>query len=106
MTAFDRLKRLFGLSGDGGNGAGSPGGMISCDEAVAGLFEYLDGELDDVSEEDVRRHLKVCKACCPRAQFEKHFLEALGRSQRDGHASEELKGRILQSLARGGAQGG
>ena len=80
--------------------------MISCDEAVARLFEYLDGELDDMSQEGVRLHLEVCKACYPRAQFERHFLEALGRSQRDGHTSEELKGRVLQALAEGGARGG
>jgi mycothiol system anti-sigma-R factor len=80
--------------------------MISCDEATARLFEYLDGELDGVSEEEVRRHLDVCKACYPRAQFEKHFIEALGRSQKDGHASDELKGRILQALTEGGAPGG
>lgn len=106
MTAFDRLRRLFGLSGGAGNGDDPSGGMISCDEAAARLFEYLDGELDNVSEEEVRRHLEICKACYPRAQFEKHFLEALGSAQRDGHASEELKSRIHRALAEGGAQGG
>ena len=106
MTAFDRLKRMFGLSGGAGAGSDPSGGMISCDEAVARLFEYLDGELDDMSQEEVRLHLEVCKACYPRAQFERHFLEALGRSQRDGHTSEELKGRVLQALAEGGARGG
>ena len=79
--------------------------MIDCDEAAARLFEYLDGELDDVSEDEVRRHLEVCKACYPRAQFERHFIEALGRSQNDGHISEELKERVLQALAEGGASG-
>ena len=106
MTAFDRLKRLLGLSRGNGNGGAPSGGMIDCHEAAARLFEYLDGELDHVSQEEVRRHLEVCKACYPRAQFEKHFIEALGRSQRDGHASEELKGRILQAIAQGGAEAG
>ena len=106
MTAFERLKRLFGFSGGDGNGGDPSVGMISCDEAAARLFEYLDGELDDLSEEDVRRHLEVCEACYPRVQFERHFLEALGRSQRDGHASQELKGRVLQALAEEGARGG
>ena len=72
MSAFDRLKRLLGLSGEKANGGEPPGGMISCDEAAARLFEYLDGELDGVSAEEVRRHLEICKACYPRAQFEKH----------------------------------
>ena len=106
MSAFDRLKRLLGMSGGGGNGTSSSGGMIPCEEAAARLFEYLDGELDDVSEEEVRRHLEVCKACYPRAQFEKHFIEALGQSQKNGSAPEELKGRILEAIAQGSAEEG
>jgi len=111
VAFFDSLKRLF--SGTGQNGrsggaapsgsGGSPGetavAMIPCDEASARLFEYLDGELEGVSEEEVRRHLEVCEACYPRVQFEKHFMEALRRSQNGGRASEGLRERVLQSLA-------
>ena len=103
MSAFERLKRLLGLSRSG-NGADPSEAMISCEEATARLFEYLDGELDELSEEEVRRHLEVCKACYPRAQFERHFLEALGRAQKNGRASEELKDRVLQALAEGGGK--
>ena len=111
MSFFESLKRLFGGTGTSGRsgggdpsgGSGSPGGespaMIPCEEASARLFEYLDGELDGVSEEEVRRHLEVCKACYPRAQFEKHFLDALHRSQNGGRVSESLRERVLQSLA-------
>ncbi len=72
--------------------------MIPCEEAAARLFEYLDGELEDVSEEEVRVHLDVCKGCYPRVQFEKHFLDALRRSQNGGRVSEDLRARVLQSL--------
>jgi mycothiol system anti-sigma-R factor len=73
--------------------------MIPCEEASARLFEYLDGELDGVSEEEVRRHLEVCKLCYPRVQFEKHFLEALRRSRNGGRASDALREQVLRSLA-------
>ncbi len=73
--------------------------MISCEEASSRLFEYLDGELEGVSEDEVRSHLEVCEACYPRTQFEKHFLAALKRSQNGGRASETLKERVLRSLA-------
>ena len=111
MAFFDSLKRLFGGTGrnDGSGGAASSGSsgssgetavaMIPCDEASARLFEYLDGELEGVSEEEVRRHLEVCEACYPRVQFEKHFMEALLRSQNGGRVSETLRERVLQSLA-------
>jgi mycothiol system anti-sigma-R factor len=74
--------------------------MIPCEEATARLFEYLDGELEGVSEEEVRQHLEICKACYPRVQFEKHFLEALHRSQNGGRVSSGgLRDRVLQALA-------
>jgi anti-sigma factor (TIGR02949 family) len=106
VTAFERLKKLLGLSGGAGNGSAPANAMIDCEEAAARLFEYLDGELDDISEEEVRRHLEVCEGCYPRAQFEKRFIEALGQSQNNGHAPEELKGRILEAIAQGGAEEG
>ncbi len=111
MSIFESLKRLFGgtdqksRSGgtDSSDSTGSPAGtavaMIPCDEASARLFEYLDGELDGLSEEEVRHHLEVCEACFPRVQFEKHFLEALRRSKGGGRVSESLRERVLQSLA-------
>ncbi len=105
MAFFDSLKRLFGGTGQDGRSGGkgwadeTAVAMIPCDEASARLFEYLDGELEGVSEEEVRRHLEVCEACYPRVQFEKHFMEALRRSQNGGRVSETLRERVLQSLA-------
>ncbi len=80
--------------------------MISCDEARARLFEYLDGELNDVSADEVRRHLDACKGCYPRAQFEREFLAALSRAQQNGSAMPDLKNRILKALAKEGAGDG
>jgi len=110
VAFFDSLKRLFGGTGQDGRSGGTASSgskgwadetavaMIPCDEASARLFEYLDGELEGVSEEEARRHLEVCEACYPRVQFEKHFMEALRRSQNGGRVSESLKERVLQSL--------
>ncbi len=110
MSFFESLKRLFGGTGqhgrpDGTDPSGNSGSpdetevaKIPCGEAAARLFEYLDGELEDVSEEEVRQHLEVCEACYPRVQFEKHFLEALQRSQNGGRVSESLRERVLQAL--------
>ena len=111
MSFFESLRRLFGGGGQDGRSVGTdasgtmgPSGetaaaMISCEEASSRLFEFLDSELEGLSEEEVRRHLEVCKACYPRVQFEKHFLEALRRSHTGGRASESLRERVLQALA-------
>ena len=98
MTFLESLKRFFG------RGTGVPAGserapaLIPCEEAAARLFEYLDGELESVSEEEVRTHLDACEYCYPRVQFEKHFLDALQRSQNGGRVSDDLRARVLQSL--------
>ena len=111
MSFFELLTRLFGStvlqgrsggtdsSGNGGSVGETAVEMIPCDEASDRLFEYLDGELEDLSEEEVRRHLAVCEACYPRVQFERHFLEALQRSQNGGRASGSLRERVLKALA-------
>ncbi len=116
MSFFESLRRFFSRTGHGdgsgstnssGAAASSGGGsshdnavaMISCEEASARLFEYLDGELEGMSEDEVRLHLETCEACYPRVQFEKHFLEALRRSKDGGRVSESLRERVILSLA-------
>lgn len=103
MSVFDGLRRLFGSFSGGSASGAEPEDMISCDEARARLFEYLDGELEQLSADEVRRHLDVCKGCYPRAQFEREFLAALSRSQENGSVAPDLKGRILEALAKEGA---
>ncbi len=99
MKPFDSLRKLFGSMGGGQNHDGDQDGMISCDEAKTRLFEYLDGELAEISHDEVERHVELCKACYPRFQFERHFLEALQAAEERGTASPELKDRILKVLA-------
>ena len=103
MSFFESLRRFFsGTSQDTASAdapAGDAVGMISCEEASARLFEYLDNELQGMAEEEVRRHLEVCEACYPRVQFETHFLEALRRSKGNGRVSDSLRERVIQSLA-------
>ncbi len=100
MKPFDSLRKLFGSIGGGGENHGDDDGvMISCDEAKTRLFEYLDGELGEISHDEVKLHVERCKACDPRFQFERHFLDALQAAEERGAASPELKDRILKVLA-------
>jgi len=56
---------------------GSPVGPIelNCEEALARVYEYLDGELDVVEHDAVRRHLEKCRRCYPHFDFERLFLD-------------------------------
>lgn len=109
MSFFKRLKRFFGGSGgpggkmDGGNARPGSNGrgenpqpdMISCEEAIAVLYEYLDGELEDLTHERVKAHFDVCARCYPKLAMEKSFLAAVARAGAGEKAPEELRGKVL-----------
>ena len=52
--------------------------MIPCDQVVAQLWEYIDGELSGERAERVRAHLDVCARCFPEYDFHRAFVAFLG----------------------------
>lgn len=108
MSFIERIRRLLkgGPSGpvdrgvESGAGACSGGPAIPCEEALTRLYEYLDGELPDVSAEQVRVHFEVCVRCYPHLRLEEAFKEALRRAAEgcDG-APPSLRRRIMDGLA-------
>ena len=108
MNLFDRLKRLLGGNGAsseaGGNG--KPSGAvkaIECMEAMAKVQEYLDGELDGVSHEEVAQHFAMCKLCYPHLKLEERFRGLLHRSLHEELCPEHVREQVLVLLA---AEGG
>lgn len=105
MSFFDRLKRLLGSAGasdspskNGGDGSATCK-AITCMEAMAKVQEYLDGELDGVSHEEVAQHFSHCQRCYPHLKLEERFRELLHRSQEDEGCPESLKEQVLELLA-------
>ncbi len=72
--------------------------MIKCEEALESLFEYLDGEIDEPRRAAIEKHLEICRACYPRAQFERAFLSALERVDAGERTPAGLRERVLASL--------
>jgi len=58
--------------------------ITNCEEALRLLAAYLDGELDVAEHESVEHHLKRCRSCCSRAEFERHLKAQLGDLRRAG----------------------
>ena len=54
--------------------------MISCNEAVRQLWEYLDYELDAEDRTRVEGHLALCRRCCGEAEFTAALRELLRAS--------------------------
>ena len=105
MSFFDRLKRLLsspeaGRSDGAGNGKGSGACKpITCMEALAKVQEYLDGELDGVSHEEVARHFSMCKRCYPHLKLEERFRDLLHRSTEDQECPDHVREQVLELLA-------
>lgn len=97
---FDAIRKWFGSDGgssaNGGNVA--DGGMISCEDALSRLYEFLDGELDDLTRDQVRAHYEVCRRCYPHLAAERAFKAALQRAMEGRRAPPELRHRVLDLL--------
>ncbi len=52
---------------------------ISCDEVLAVLQQYLDGEVDAATAQRVAVHLDVCDACGPEAELYRNIKRSLRR---------------------------
>lgn len=100
MTIFDRLGSFFGRERrDDGSAA------ISCDDAVRRVQEFLDGELEDVSSEEVRAHFDACQRCYPHLRFEESFREAVRRAAGRETAPPELRERLLRLISEARSDG-
>lgn len=91
---FDALRRWMGSGDDDGGNAE----MLSCEDALARIYEFLDGELEAMTHAQVERHFEVCKRCYPQLQWEQSFREALHRAVDEERAPEELKQRVRALL--------
>jgi mycothiol system anti-sigma-R factor len=105
MSLIDRLSRLLGYAGslshqvteDGECSRGCK--SITCLEALGRVQEYLDGELDGVSHEEVAHHFSVCKACYPHLRLEERFLDLVHRSETGESCPEHLRTQVMALLA-------
>lgn len=70
---------------------------ISCEQVIERLFVYLDGELEDVSQETIDRHLAHCRDCFTRAEFEKRLRRRVADSV-STQAPERLRSRVRALL--------
>jgi mycothiol system anti-sigma-R factor len=103
MSFFDRLRRIFG--GAPGNGeAPAPMEMISCHDALSLVYEFLDGELEEVSHERVKAHFDVCQRCYPHLKLEGAFRAALQKATGSETAPPELRARIGELLSEAGGR--
>lgn len=73
---------------------------ISCEEATARFFAYLDRALAGDPLDDLETHLQACLACCDKLAFSRQ-LDAFVKSRMpDESAPAGLEARIRHALSR------
>lgn len=70
---------------------------LSCEEVIKALFAYLDGELDAGRQADIEQHLRRCRDCFTRAEFERR-LRARVAETGTAAAPERLRQRLRHLL--------
>jgi anti-sigma factor (TIGR02949 family) len=71
--------------------------MISCDEAVRRLWEYLDEDLDTHEHAQVADHLSLCRRCCGEAEFT-DALQGVLRSARGPDLPPDTEAHLIGFL--------
>ena len=72
--------------------------MIACEEALARLWEFLDGELEAASEDEVQSHLEVCSRCYPRYDFQRAYFELMSRVKEREAMPRELRHQLFKRI--------
>ena len=69
---------------------------VGCEEALKRLVEFVDHELPGSEHDSVEQHLRICRNCCSRMEFERRLKERLsGLSTEDVPATTRDRVREL-----------
>ena len=68
-----------------------------CDDALAELYLFLDGELDDSARVRIESHLRQCSPCLEAFDFEAELRRIVADRCRD-RVPDELRARIQTLL--------
>jgi mycothiol system anti-sigma-R factor len=74
-------------------------GRIRCEEVIAHLLTYLDGEIDAAKRAQIDRHLDECRGCYSRAEFEQALrrkVQELGEERAPASLRRRIKSLIDQ----------
>ncbi|MDZ7780626.1 MAG: zf-HC2 domain-containing protein [Gemmatimonadota bacterium] len=72
--------------------------MMRCDQAMARLWEFLDGELPEEEHRALERHLEVCSRCFPAYDFQRAYLEYTRHLAAQEQAPPELRKEVFLKI--------
>jgi anti-sigma factor (TIGR02949 family) len=72
---------------------------MGCERALKRLVEFVDGELPDSEHDGVEQHLRICRDCCSRMEFESRLKERLSMLSGDDVPSK-TRDRVRELIRR------
>jgi anti-sigma factor (TIGR02949 family) len=66
---------------------------ITCEDVLAHLIEFLNGEVDAHKQAEIDHHLESCRGCYSRADFERVLKKRIKKAHNDV-VPDSLKNRI------------
>jgi anti-sigma factor (TIGR02949 family) len=71
--------------------------MLPCDQVIAQLWAFIDGELTPETTRRLEEHLELCQRCLPQYDFQRAFVAFISR-QREQPVPAGLRAAVFQSL--------
>ncbi len=71
---------------------------VHCEEVVRLLWQYMDRELDAAAARKLQQHLRECRDCGPRHEFETRLRAIIQEKCAGRRAPESLRRRIMAIL--------
>lgn len=72
-------------------------GFVNCDETIARLYSYLDGELTEARRVEIARHLDLCGPCVEVFGFELELRRVIANRCKD-RVPDTLRDRVAGAL--------
>ncbi|MEX2466094.1 MAG: zf-HC2 domain-containing protein [Gemmatimonadota bacterium] len=71
---------------------------MSCEDVMARLWEFLDGEMSAEDRRALERHLEVCGRCFPVYDFQRAYLEYTRQLATREHAPPALRKELFLKI--------
>jgi anti-sigma factor (TIGR02949 family) len=71
--------------------------MLSCEDVMDRLWEYLDGELDPDTAGKIEQHLDACSLCYPQYDFRRAFQSLVAQAG-EGPVPPGLRRKVFEAL--------
>ena len=72
---------------------------MGCERALKRLVEFVDGELPESEHDGVEQHLRICRDCCSRMEFESRLKDRLSALSSD-HVPSTTRDRVRELIKR------